>query len=133
MAFETQGTILEIMPLKKVGQKEFPIQQFIVELYREKDRPQPIPFEFKGKRANALNDGNFSVGDEVKLAFDFDGNRWEGDNVVRYFCSNNVWEIQLIGSASKPKPKQTNGQQHDDRNPPPITDADLPFNDDIPF
>jgi len=134
MAFEAQGTILDIMPMKTVGQKNFQIQQFIVELYRDKDRPQPIPFEFKGKRANALSEGNFNVGDEVKLAFDLDGRRWEGNDSVRYFHSNNVWEIQLIGSASKPKPQKTNGQQQfDDRNPPPMADADLPFNDDIPF
>ena len=133
MAFETQGTILEIMPMKTVGQKNFQIQEFVVELYGDTDYPKPIPFQFIGKRANVLSEGNFNIGDEVKLAFDLDGRRWEGNDGVRYFNSNNVWEIQLIGSASKPKPKQTNGQQYSDQNPPPITDADLPFNDDIPF
>ena len=133
MEFEAQGTILEIMPMKTVGQKDFKIQEFVVELSEKDDKSDPVMFQLIGERHNVLNEGNFNINDEVKFQFFVNGKRWEGDNGVRYFNSLNVKTIQLIGSASKPKPQKTNGQQYDDRNPPPMADADLPFNDDIPF
>ena len=83
MAFETQGTILEIMPLKTVGQKDFKIQEFVVELSEKDDKSDPVMFQLIGERHNVLNEGNFNINDEVK----FQSLQGMFKNIVWIFCS----------------------------------------------
>ena len=105
MAFKTQGEILEILELKKVGKNNFPIQEFVLEIDQESDYPQTVMFQLIGDKSSALENENLKAGDQVKIAFNLRGKPWEKNGKKMYFNSLNVFEMMAV--------KSLNGQKHE--------------------
>ena len=100
MAFKTQGEILEILELKKVGKNNFLIQEFVLEIYQDSDYPQTVMFQLLGEKSNLLEIENIKIGDQVQVAFDLRGKPWEKNGKKMYFNSLNVFQIENYTKSS---------------------------------
>ena len=125
--YHLSGEITAIQEPRTVG-NNFTFREFVVMTPDEK-YPQPICLQVGGKTLHILDD--FHIGDQVRAEFNLRGREWQGDTGTRFFNTLSVWRMELLESR---KPKTNGDSQHfDDRNPPPISDSDIPFDDKIPF
>ncbi|BAQ89014.1 single-stranded DNA-binding protein [uncultured Mediterranean phage uvMED] len=124
---EYSGTIIEIPDIKVVGKnRDFEIQELIVEIDSDTKYPQICKFQMTGKNARALQELDAQVGQEIDFSFNIKGREYNGS----VYNNLEIWKIQTQSDI----PQKSPSQQFHDRNPPPAKDGDYDFIDDnIPF
>ena len=119
MGFETNGRIHQLSGTQQVTER-FRKREFVVELADNPRFPQYVLFQLTGDRCEDLD--KFSVGDEVRVEFSLRGREWKSPKgEIKYFNSLDVWTIQHAGGADRSR------DVFSDDEPPPPSDADVPF------
>ena len=123
MAFEITGKLIEKFDTQTVSEK-FKKREFVIEF---QDNPnmsftEMIKFQLTQDRC-ALMD-NYAVGQEIKVAFNLRGRRWEKDGNVNYFTNLEAWKIEQASQAAAPQSASSLPEPNNS-----IEDAgnDLPF------
>ncbi|PKP45531.1 MAG: hypothetical protein CVT94_17735 [Bacteroidetes bacterium HGW-Bacteroidetes-11] len=93
MAFEITGKLVEKYETQSVSEK-FKKREFVVE-YR--DNPNSsftefLKFQLTQDRCNLID--NYQIGQDVRVAFNLRGRRWEKDGAVSYFSNLEAWKIE---------------------------------------
>lgn len=126
MAFEITGKVIEILPVNQVSDK-FRKREFVIERKESGGTTlfiDYIKFQLLQDKCELINES--FMNEEVKVAFNIKGNRWEREGKVNYFTNLDAWKIERIstvvnnqGAAPQPKLEDL---------PPEIDDlSDLPF------
>lgn len=125
---ELKGKIVEIFDTQNVS-SSFKKREFVVEYADNPSYPELISFQLIQDKCDILD--NFKVNDEVVVAFNLKGRRWESpQGEIKYFNSLQAWRIQKESAqANVPSPNQA-----PDFPPPPAPDFGSDSNDDaLPF
>lgn len=93
MAFEITGKLVEKFDTQTMSEK-FKKREFVVE-YR--DNPNSsfsefLKFQLTQDRCNLID--NYQLGQDLKVAFNLRGRRWEKDGAVSYFSNLEAWKIE---------------------------------------
>ena len=119
MGFETNGKIHQLSGTQQVTER-FRKREFVVELADNPRFPQYVLFQLTGDRCEDLD--KFAVGDEVRVEFSLRGREWKSPKgEIKYFNSLDVWTIQHAGGVGGGR------DMFPDDEPPPPSDADVPF------
>lgn len=123
-SFELTGTLKQLFDVQTFS-SGFTKREFVVEV-PDGNYPQMVKFEIVKDRISQLD--GFSVGDEVKVAFDIRGNEYK----ERFYVNLNAWKLERTGGApSAPAPTDTS-----DRAPSSLDssfDNEPDESDEIPF
>lgn len=84
---EVTGKIISIGETQKVGQKQFPIREFVLET--EEKYPQKLPIRVAGDKVTKLNE--YSVGQKLTVKINLKGREWNG----KYFVNIEAWSFTL--------------------------------------
>ena len=99
----TSGKIVEVGQVKKVGQKNFPVQDIVIES-TENNWTEYTPLTMKGDK---LTEREWNVGDFVEVEFKVGGRKWDGPNGTKYFASVYVTRVvrhDLAGPSNQSSP-----------------------------
>ena len=119
MGLEANGKIYALFDTQQVTER-FRKREFVVELADNPRFPQFVLFQLTGDRCEDLD--KFEVGDEVRVEFSLRGREWKSPKgEIKYFNSLDVWTIQHAGGAGRAR------DVFSDDEPPPPSDADVPF------
>lgn len=93
MAFEITGKLVEKYDTQTMSEK-FKKREFVVE-YR--DNPNSsfsefLKFQLTQDRCNLID--NYQVGQDLRVAFNLRGRKWEKDGTVSYFSNLEAWKIE---------------------------------------
>lgn len=93
MAFEITGKLVEKYDTQTMSEK-FKKREFVVE-YR--DNPNSsfsefLKFQLTQDRCNLID--NYQVGQDIRVAFNLRGRKWEKDGTVSYFSNLEAWKIE---------------------------------------
>ena len=126
MSFEITGRIVEIMPVNQVSDK-FRKREFVIEKKETGGSAvfiDYIKFQLVQDKCDIINES--FLNEEVKIAFNLKGNRWERDGRVNYFTNLDAWKIEKASGPARNEMPASNQQLED--SPPEIDDlSDLPF------
>jgi len=118
MAFEITGKLVEIGPVQEVSAK-FRKREFVIEKKENAGGTvfvDYIKFQLIQDKCELIN--GYSPGEEILIAFNIKGNRWEKGGSVSYFTNLDAWRISRSGAPADV--------------PPPTADDFNPFLEDTP-
>lgn len=123
MSFEITGKLIEKYDTVQVTER-FRKREFVIEKRENVGSSEfvdMIKFQLSQDRCEALD--NFNPGEDIKVAFNIRGRRWEKDGRVNYFNNLEAWRIEKLADENLPE------------TPPPHTMDDIPpeEGDDLPF
>lgn len=132
MNFEIQGTLIVKNDTQVISDR-FKKREFVI----EKKETSPNGFEFVDTikfqltqdKCNLLD--SFELGNEINVAFNIRGNKWEKNGQTSYFVNLDAWKIEeALTGAGQSAPSASSSTPP----PPPASDApaeeefgDLPF------
>jgi hypothetical protein len=101
MAYELQGTIIEIAPTQQISDK-FKKREFVVEKKEDNNNGQvwteTIKFQTVQNKCELLD--TLQVGDSVNVSFNIKGNKWEKNGQISYFNNLDAWRIEKGGASN---------------------------------
>lgn len=100
---ELTGKIISIGETQKVGEKQFPIREFVLET--EENYPQKLPIRVTGDKVTELD--GYSVGQSLTVKINLKGREWKG----KYFVNIEAWNIN---AADQGNPQQAVTQEQED-------------------
>jgi hypothetical protein len=128
MAFEITGKVIEITPVNQVSDK-FKKREFVIEKKETGGSAvfiDYIKFQLLQDRCDLINESYMN--EEVKVAFNIKGNRWERDGKVNYFTNLDAWKIERMQSGMQERTTPPAAAQTFDEASGDITELDdLPF------
>ena len=100
MAFELTGKLIVKNDTQQVSEK-FKKREFVIE--KEENNggmvfTDTIKFQLTQDRCGLLDP--VALHDDVKIAFNIRGNKWEKDGKVNYFTNLDAWRIEKVGGDS---------------------------------
>ena len=93
---EVTGKIISIGDTQKVGQKQFPVREFVLET--EEKYPQKLPIRVVGDKTPELN--SYKEGDNVTVRINLKGREWNGKhfvNIEAWSFTHNVGQVERQG------------------------------------
>ncbi len=84
---EVTGRVISIGQTQEVGQKKFPVREFILET--EEKYPQKLPIRVTGDKVTKLNE--YKAGDNLTVKINLKGREWNG----KYFVNIEAWSFTL--------------------------------------
>lgn len=125
MAFEVTGKLIEKYATQNVSDK-FKKREFVIEF---RDNPnlsfsEMLKFQLTQDRCSLID--AYNIGQDIKVAFNLRGRKWEKDGNVSYFTNLEAWKVEG-GADSAGAPAAGLPQSE---NLPPLTEdseGDLPF------
>ena len=99
MAFEITGKLIEKFETQNVSDK-FKKREFVIEY---QDNPnlsfsEMLKFQLTQDRCGLID--MHEIGQEIKVAFNLKGRRWEKDGNVNYFTNLEAWKIEAASGAA---------------------------------
>jgi len=95
MAFEITGKLIDKFETQTVSDK-FKKREFVVE-YRENPNlsfTEMIKFQLTQERCGLID--SIALNQEIKVAFNIKGRRWEKDGTVNYFTNLEAWKVESL-------------------------------------
>ncbi len=132
MNFEIQGTLIVKNDTQVISDR-FKKREFVI----EKKESSPNGFEFVDTIKFQLTQDkcslldSYELGNDINVAFNIRGNKWEKNGQTSYFVNLDAWKIEGA-SAGAPAPQASSSSAPP---PPPASDApaEESFGDDLPF
>lgn len=132
MNFEIQGTLIVKNDTQVISDR-FKKREFVI----EKKETSPNGFEFVDTikfqltqdKCNLLD--SVELGNEINVAFNIRGNKWEKNGQTSYFVNLDAWKIEEAGASSGQSAPSASAAT-----PPPPPAADAPAEEefgDLPF
>ncbi len=124
MSFDITGKLIEKYDAQQVTER-FVKREFVLEKKESAGSSEfieNIKFQLTQDKCDLIE--NIQIGEEIKVAFNIRGRRWEKNGQVSYFNNLEAWKVEKLNSAS--------GQP----DVPPPTADDIPPEeptDDLPF
>ena len=103
---KTKGDCIRVKDVELRGDKEFPVQIFVLRL-GDVNYPQDVAFELAGKKAGTINED--LVGKILEVSFDLRGREYEG----RYYTNLQAWRVDVVGEV-EPAPQETENDETDE-------------------
>ncbi|HVN57197.1 MAG TPA: DUF3127 domain-containing protein [Bacteroidales bacterium] len=126
MAYEITGKVVEVMPVVQVSDK-FRKREFVIEKKETGGGAvfiDFIKFQLVQDKCDLINESFLQ--DEVRIAFNIRGNRWERDGRVNYFTNLDAWKIERTTGPAREQ-GETKAPSIDDFPPENEELSDLPF------
>jgi hypothetical protein len=123
MSFEITGKLIEKYDAVQVTDR-FRKREFVIEKRENvgtNEFVETIKFQLTQDRCDAID--NVAMGEDIKIAFNIRGRRWEKNGQVSYFNNLEAWKVDKLEQVQNAAP------------PPPSAD-DIPPEgptDDLPF
>lgn len=122
MNYEAQGKIVEIFPLRTIGEKGFAVREFAIENNDSPDYPEMVKFQCSGAKTGLLDKAK--IGDKVKISFNLKGRRYEKAGVVNYFNTLDCWKLEITSAGNSVQNSEPEGYGYNDNGQ---SDDQLPF------
>lgn len=97
MALEITGKYLGATPTKEVGEKNYKVRSFFVDLTDKPEYPNTPEFGLGGDtNVNLVND--LSKGDTIKVTFDLEGKKYKNRTTGKdgVFTKLRAWKIEKV-------------------------------------
>ncbi|WP_462318907.1 DUF3127 domain-containing protein [Marinilabilia sp.] len=101
MAFELTGKLIVKEDTVKISDR-FQKREFVIDVPNEKNPEwnDTIKFQITQDRVELIEP--FNIGEDVKVAFNIRGKKWERDGKVNYFTNLEAWRIDKVGGGNVP-------------------------------
>ena len=125
MSFELTGKLIVKEDTVNISDK-FKKREFVIDVPNERNPEwnDMVKFQTTQDRVDLIEP--FNIGDELKVAFNIRGKKWERDGRVNYFTNLEAWRIDKVDAAGGNNPVAA--PMPDQPEPlPPEGEDDFPF------
>ncbi len=132
MNFEIQGTLIVKNDTQVISDR-FKKREFVIE--KKESSPNgfefvdTIKFQLTQDKCNLLD--SYELGNDINVAFNIRGNKWEKNGQTSYFVNLDAWKIEAASAAGASAPQASSSST-----PPPPPAGDAPAEEefgDLPF
>lgn len=125
MSFELTGKLIVKEDTVNISDK-FRKREFVIDVPNERnpDWNDTVKFQTTQDRVDLIEP--FNIGDELKVAFNIRGKKWERDGRVNYFTNLEAWRIDKVDAAGGSNPSAAPMPDQPEALPPEGED-DFPF------
>ncbi len=127
MSYELSGKLIEKFDTVNISDS-FKKREFVVETskdYNGRVFSDQIKMQLVQDKCNLLD--NLNVNDEVKVAFNIRGKRYEKDGKVNYFNNLDAWKIESLGQTEFGNMNQERDESNFNQDNNSNVEDDLPF------
>ncbi|PWD97850.1 DUF3127 domain-containing protein [Marinilabilia rubra] len=126
MAFELTGKLIVKEDTVKISDR-FQKREFVIDVPNEKNPEwnDTIKFQITQDRVDLIEP--FNIGEDVKVAFNIRGKKWERDGRVNYFTNLEAWKIDKAGGGAGNAPSGAPMPDQLEELPPEEGGDDFPF------
>jgi hypothetical protein len=125
MSFELAGKIIVKEDTVNISDK-FKKREFVIDVPNERNPEwnDMVKFQTTQDRVDLIEP--FNIGDELKVAFNIRGKKWERDGRVNYFTNLEAWRIDKVDAGGVSDPSAAPMPDQPEMLPPEGED-DFPF------
>jgi len=125
MSFELTGKLIVKEDTVNISDK-FKKREFVIDVPNERNPEwnDMVKFQTTQDRVDLIEP--FNIGDELKVAFNIRGKKWERDGRVNYFTNLEAWRIDKVDAAGGNSPSAAPMPDQPEALPPEGED-DFPF------
>jgi hypothetical protein len=126
MSFELTGKLIVKEDIVNISDK-FRKREFVIDVPNERNPEwnDMVKFQTTQDRVDLIEP--FNVGDELNVAFNIRGKKWERDGKVNYFTNLEAWRIDKVGAAGGGAPSSAPMPDQPEALPPEEGEDDFPF------
>jgi hypothetical protein len=126
MSFELAGKLIVKEDTVNISEK-FRKREFVIDVPNERnpDWNDTVKFQTTQDRVDLIEP--FNIGDELKVAFNIRGKKWERDGKVNYFTNLEAWRIDKVDAAGDGKNPSAAPMPDQPEMLPPEGEDDFPF------
>ncbi|PRZ00848.1 DUF3127 domain-containing protein [Marinilabilia salmonicolor] len=126
MSFELTGKLIVKEDTVNISDR-FKKREFVIDVPNDRNPEwnDTIKFQTTQDRTELIEP--FNLGDDILVAFNIKGNKWERDGKVNYFTNLEAWRIEKVGSGSSSTPGAAPLPDQPEALPPEEGEDDFPF------
>ena len=126
MSFELTGKLIVKEDTVNISDR-FKKREFVIDVPNDRNPEwnDTIKFQTTQDRTELIEP--YNLGDEIKVAFNIRGNKWERDGKVNYFTNLEAWRIDKVGAGEGSAPSAAPLPDQPDALPPEEGEDDFPF------
>lgn len=126
MSFELTGKLIVKEDTVNISDR-FKKREFVIDVPNDRNPEwnDTIKFQTTQDRTELIEP--YNLGDEIKVAFNIRGNKWERDGKVNYFTNLEAWRIDKVGAGGGSAPSAAPLPNQPDALPPEEGEDDFPF------
>lgn len=126
MSFELTGKLIVKEDTVNISDR-FKKREFVIDVPNDRNPEwnDTIKFQTTQDRTELIEP--FNLGDDILVAFNIKGNKWERDGKVNYFTNLEAWRIEKVGAGSGSTPGAAPLPDQPEALPPEEGEDDFPF------
>jgi len=126
MSFELTGKLIVKEDTVNISDR-FKKREFVIDVPNDRNPEwnDTIKFQTTQDRTELIEP--FNLGDDILVAFNIKGNKWERDGKVNYFTNLEAWRIEKVGAGGGNTPGAAPLPNQPEALPPEEGEDDFPF------
>lgn len=126
MSFELTGKLIVKEDTVNISDR-FKKREFVIDVPNDRNPEwnDTIKFQTTQDRTELIEP--FNLGDDILVAFNIKGNKWERDGKVNYFTNLEAWRIEKVGAGGGSTPGAAPLPNQPEALPPEEGEDDFPF------
>lgn len=126
MSFELTGKLIVKEDTVNISDR-FKKREFVIDVPNDRNPEwnDTIKFQTTQDRTELIEP--YNLGDDILVAFNIKGNKWERDGKVNYFTNLEAWRIEKVGAGGGSTPGAAPLPDQPEALPPEEGEDDFPF------
>ncbi|WP_291862139.1 DUF3127 domain-containing protein [Marinilabilia sp.] len=126
MSFELTGKLIVKEDTVNISDR-FKKREFVIDVPNDRNPEwnDTIKFQTTQDRTELIEP--YNLGDDILVAFNIKGNKWERDGKVNYFTNLEAWRIEKVGAGGVSTPGAAPLPDQPEALPPEEGEDDFPF------